>query len=197
MPRPGTIARVHSPSRLRAGGFDDAPFQRRPGGRVFVVGAVCSGTRFEGMVLGRVRQDGWNATDELLRMLAGSKFLPQLHWILLDGIAFGGLNVVDLRRLAAEAGVPAIAVMRRKPDLDALGRVVAKLPRPAARRRAISRAGPIHSLGGFVFQVQGAEPERAAEALAHFTDTGNVPEPLRLAHLVGAAIVTGQSGRRA
>ena len=197
MPDLGTIARVRSPSRLRAVGFDDAPFERRPGGRVFVVGAVCSGTRFEGMLLGRVRQDGWNATDALLRMLAGSKFLPQLHWILLDGIAFGGLNVVDLRRLATEAGVPAVAVMRRKPDLEALRRVVMRLPRPAARLAAISRAGPIHVAGKFVFQVQGAEPERAAEALAHFTDTGHVPEPLRLAHLLGAAIVTGQSGRRA
>jgi endonuclease V-like protein UPF0215 family len=48
-----------------------------------------------------------------------------------------------------------------------------------------------------VFQVQGAGPDEAAEALARLTDRGAVPEPLRLAHLVGAAISTGESGRRA
>ncbi|MFP2934395.1 hypothetical protein ACLESO_56630 [Pyxidicoccus sp. 3LG] len=45
--------------------------------------------------------------------------------------------------------------------------------------------------------MQGAEPPLVAEALARVTDRGNVPEPLRLAHLIGSAVVTGQSGQRA
>jgi hypothetical protein len=55
----------------------------------------------------------------------------------------------------------------------------------------------VHLRAPFAFQVQGAEPGTAAEALARLTDRGNVPEPLRLAHLVGAAVVRGESGRRA
>jgi hypothetical protein len=61
----------------------------------------------------------------------------------------------------------------------------------------LARAGPIHRRGSFVFQVQGAEPDAIAAALARLTDRGAVPEPLRLAHLIGAAVVTGESGRRA
>jgi len=49
----------------------------------------------------------------------------------------------------------------------------------------------------FVFQVRGADPDAIAAALARVTDRGNVPEALRLAHLVGAAVVRGESGRRA
>ena len=34
-------------------------------GRVPLAGVVCAGTRFEGLVLGAVRQDGWGATRSL------------------------------------------------------------------------------------------------------------------------------------
>ena len=94
------------------------------------VGAVCAGTRFEGMVHGSVRRDGWQA------------------------------------RPGAEA-------------------------RDARTRRAIHRHGP------FVYQVHGAEPHEIAHALTRLTDTGNVPEALRLAHLIGGALACGESGRRA
>jgi endonuclease V-like protein UPF0215 family len=185
------------PRLLRAVGFDDAPFSRSGRAEVAVAGAVCAGTRLEGMVWGRVRRDGWNATEALAGLLRGGKFLPQLHLVLLDGIALGGFNVVDLPALAAGLGRPCVAVMRRPPRLDAVEAALRHLPRPAARLERLQRAGPIHRLGGFVFQVQGATPEEAADALARLTDRGKVPEALRLAHLIGAAVRTGESGRRA
>ncbi len=181
----------------RAIGFDDAPFSRRRGAAVGLAGVVCAGTRFEGLVWGRVRQDGWDAGDAIVRLLARGKFLPQLHLVLLDGIAFGGLNVVDLAALAAALGRPCAAVMRRPPDLAAMEAAIRRLPRPGPRLARLARAGPVHRLLGFTFQVQGAPPEATAAALARLTDRGAVPEPLRLAHLVGAAVRTGESGRRA
>ena len=109
--------------RLRSIGFDDAPFERGSGrGLVPVAGVICAGTRFEGMVWGQVRRDGWNATDVLVSLLAGGKFLPQLHLVLLDGITLGGFNVVDLPALATRLRRPCIAVMRRPPDLEAMAR---------------------------------------------------------------------------
>ncbi len=182
---------------LRAIGFDDAPFARAARGDVSLAGVVCAGTRFEGLVWGRVRRDGWNATAEIVRLLAGGKFLPQLHLVLLDGIGFAGFNVVDLAALAGALGRPCVAVMRRPPDLAAVERAVRSLPRPARRLALLRRAGEIHRAGAFVFQVQGADPEATARALARLTDRGAVPEPLRLAHLVAGAVHTGESGNRA
>lgn len=189
LPRPGRL--------IRAIGFDDAPFQRRRGSAVFVAGAVCAGTRFEGLVWGKVRRDGWNATDELCRLLLHGKFLPQLHLVLLDGIAFGGLNVVDLAALAQRLERPCIAVMRRPPDLEAVERAVRHLPGAERRLAALRRAGEVHVRAPFVFQAQGIDPAVAADALARLTDKGHVPEALRLAHLIGAAVRTGESSRRA
>jgi hypothetical protein len=189
MPPPGRL--------IRAIGFDDAPFARRAGAVVPVAGAICAGTRFEGLVWGRVRRDGRSATDELCRLLLGGKFLPQLHLVLLDGIALGGFNVVDLAALHDRLGRPCVAVMRRQPDLAAVERAVRHLPGAEQRLAAMRRAGPVHARGGFVFQARGVEPDVAADALARLTDKGLVPEALRLAHLIGAAVVKGESGRRA
>ncbi|XXF77511.1 DUF99 family protein [Myxococcaceae bacterium GXIMD 01537] len=185
------------PPLPRVIGFDDAPFERRAGVAVPLVGVVCAGTRFEGLVWGRLRKDGWNATEAVCRRLEGGKFLAQLHAVLLDGVTFGGFNVVDLPRLAERLGLPCAAVMRRAPDLDAMERALRHLPGAERRLARLRAAGPIHTLGGFTFQVRGAEPEWMVELLARVTDRGRVPEPLRLAHLIGAAVVTGQSGRRA
>lgn len=49
----------------------------------------------------------------------------------------------------------------------------------------------------FIFQAKGCSKETAGLLLQRVTDTGNVPETLRLAHLIGAAIKTGQSSNSA
>ena len=182
---------------LRVIGFDDVPWRHRAGFDVGLVGAVCAGTRFEGMVYGAVRRDGWRATLTIERLLLESKFLPQVHLVLLDGIAFGGFNVVDLPRLAHSLQRPCVSVMRKLPDLAAMERAARRLPRAPARLAILRRAGPIHVSGPFVYQVHGADPRDVAAALRRLTDTGHVPEALRLAHLIAGALAYGQSGRRA
>ena len=76
-------------------------------------------------------------------------------------------------------------------------RAAQRLASPERRLRLLRRAGTIHVTRPFVFQVCGADPAETADALARLTDTGNVPEALRLAHLVGGAVAYGESGRRA
>ena len=178
-------------------GIDDAPFERGSGGPVSIAGVVCHATRFEGMLWGEATQDGTDATEALIALVAGSKFAPQLHAVLLDGIALGGFNVVDLAALHDALGRPCIAVMRRWPDRDAMRRAMARLPEPEARWARVERAGPIHDCDGFVFQAAGAQPADAALLLGAVTDRGHVPEPLRLAHLIGSAVMTGVSSKRA
>jgi endonuclease V-like protein UPF0215 family len=183
--------------KIRAIGFDDAPFVRRSNYPVGVAGVVCANTRFEGMVWGEIQADGWDATDILCQMLIGSKFLPQLHVVLLDGISLGGFNVINLPQLAQRLKRPCIALMRRKPDLNAVEEAIQKLPQSEQRLEILRQAGPIYEYPPFYFQVYGAEPEVSAQVLRCLTDCGHVPEALRLAHLIGAAVIKGESGRQA
>jgi len=149
------------------------------------------------MLWGQIGKDGMEATDAMLKMLRGSKFTNQLHLILLDGITFGGCNVVDLPRLSAEANLPAVAVMRRAPDMDRFRLVVERLPDAEERWRRVQAAGEIHQHQHFFYQVAGAEKAVIGRALDRLTDQGKVPEALRLAHLIGSAVMLGESGRRA
>ena len=195
MRSPGDI--LDAGKTLRVIGFDDAPFARAAGSPVQVAGIVCAGTRMEGMVWGTATRDGLDATDVLARLLLESKFHAQVHLVLLDGVALGGFNVVDLPALAAATERPCVAVMRRSPDLPTVHAVLDRLPHAAERRARLDRAGPIHDPDGVPFQCVGASPADVRRALAALTDRGRVPEALRLAHLIGAAVKLGQSGRRA
>jgi endonuclease V-like protein UPF0215 family len=182
---------------IRVIGFDDAPFERGVSQNVSIAGVVCGGIRFEGMVWGTVQPDGWDATDRLCELLIGGKFLPQLHLVLLDGIGFGGFNLVDLPLLASRLELPCVAVMRRLPKLAAVEDALRRLPHPEQRLELLQRAGPVYAYPPFFFQVCGETPEAIAAALCRLTDCGKVPEALRLAHLIGAAVVKGESGSQA
>ena len=185
------------PKTLRAIGFDDAPFAKRHCAIVPIVGVVCAGTRFEGVVAGKVRKDGLSATHEVERLLLGGKFLPQIHLVLFDGVAFGGFNVIDLERLATTLKKPCVAVMRKAPDLAGVERVIRTLPSPSRRLAMLHRAGEVHARPPFFFQVRGGDPDDIGEALERLTHIGHVPEALRIAHMIGGAMVNDVSGRRA
>lgn len=188
---------LERPKHIRVLGLDDAPFDHQRGTPVNFAGVVCETTRMEGLLWGEITKDGDDATRVLLDTIQRSKFHDQLHVVLLDGIAMGGFNVIDLAFLAQSLGRPCIAVMRKQPDLDRVLAALAHFDDADRRRRLIRAAGPIHHVEPFYFQVQGCAPAIAARALAKLTDVGKVPEALRLAHLIGGAIKTGESGKRA
>jgi endonuclease V-like protein UPF0215 family len=179
-------------------GFDDAPFQRGHRGDVTVVGTLFAGPRLDGVVSGRVRKDGANATRVLASLSRGSRFGAHLHAILLQGIALGGFNVVDLAALNRATGLPVLVVARRRPNLDAirealLGRV------PGGRRKwaLIERAGAMEPLAGVFVQRAGLDLDEAQALLAITTLNGKIPEPLRIAHLIAGGLGSGASRGRA
>lgn len=190
-------ALIQQKRQIRAIGFDDAPFVRHQTTKVNLSGVICSNTRFEGMVWGTVEADGRDATEVICQLLIGKKFLPQLHLVLLDGIGFGGFNLVDLPHLANSLQLPCVAVMRRPPNLDKMKRAMSRLPNYKQRLVTLQRAGHICAYPPFFFQVCGERPEIIAKALSQLTDRGKVPEALRLAHLIGAAVINGESSSQA
>ncbi|MGV2828534.1 endonuclease dU [Myxosarcina sp. GI1(2024)] len=183
--------------KIRAIGFDDAPFTRHQTAKVPIAGIVCANTRFEGMVWGEIQLDGWDATEVISQLLLGGKFLPQLHLVLLDGIGFGGFNLVDLPHLSTRLQLPCVAVMRRLPNLPKMKQALSRLSDRAKRIELLQKAGEIYAYPPFYFQVWGEQPEIVAAALKCLTDCGKVPEALRLAHLIGAAVIRGESSSQA
>ena len=188
---------VRQKKQIRAIGFDDSPFERHQQGKVNISGVICANTRFEGMVWGEVEVDGHDATETICQLLLGKKFLPQLHLVLIDGICFGGFNLIDLSQLAARLHLPCVAVMRKPPKLEKMKEAMSRLPNYESRLLTLEQAGKIHAYPPFFFQVRGEQAEIIARALMQLTDRGKVPEALRLAHLIGAAVIKGESGSSA
>lgn len=190
-------ALIRQKKQIRAIGFDDAPFIRHQIAKVNISGVICTNTRFEGMVWGAVEVDGNDATRTICQLLIGKKFLPQLHLVLLDGIGFGGFNLVDLSLLTQTLQLPCVAMMRRLPNLEKMKQAMSRLPNYQQRLELLQKAGEIHDYSPFFFQVCGEQPDIIAQALAQITDRGKVPEVLRLAHLIGAAVINGESSSQA
>ncbi len=203
-------------------GFDDGPFAREHRGDVLLVGVVCSGTRVDGIISGKIRRDGANATRVMIEVVRASQFGLQAQAIMIQGIAVGGFNVIDVHGLSNALKIPVLVVTRRKPDMAAVKRALfidAPRARPrvagAARKwRLIESAGTSEELGPSRRSLRrptglrGAPPklwvQRAAlsmaearELVADTTLHGNIPEPLRLAHLIAGGITTGKSRGRA
>lgn len=197
-------------------GFDDAPFQTRPrvhGSEIHAVGIVTSGDRFEGMLyVNQIAQDGENAQTRIRDALLNSKFHEQVHAVLLDGVTMGGLNVIDISFLANTLQRPVISVMRSQPNFSRMFDAITNVPSPHRRIARIHAAGPVYVVRHWIFQyrcpplVDGQEasasqvsPEQVATLLDRSTPRGTqkIPESLRIAHLVGAAIKTGQSSSSA
>jgi endonuclease V-like protein UPF0215 family len=182
---------------IRVIGFDDAPFENKKGACVNVAGVVCAGTQFEGMLWGKVQKDGDEATEVLSHLLLQSKFYEQVHLVLIDGLAVGGFNLIDLPKLAINLKRPCVCVMRKPPNMAAIQKALNNVPNTTKRIELLHRAGTIYQKKPFYFQVQGGEAEVVGKVLERLTVQGHVPEALRLAHLIGSAVMTGESGNRA
>ena len=178
-------------------GFDDAPFPRDHRGDVTVIGVVCSRTRLDGVLRGRVRRDGANATGRMIELIEASQFAEHIRAVLLQGIAVAGFNVFDIGRLARVLGVAVLVVARKAPDLPAIERALRRTG-PGWRRKwkLIEQAGEMEPARGLWVQRVGLSMPQAEHLLAVTTLHGKVPEPLRMAHLIAGGITTGASRGR-
>jgi endonuclease V-like protein UPF0215 family len=174
--------------------FDDGPFPRRHTGMVPVVGTVYADLRLDGVLTGNIRKDGCDAADVLGQLVETSRFNAHIRLVMLQGIALGGFNVVDVFALQRRLARPVLVVSRRRPDLTKIRSALLKnIHEGAAKWNIIERLGPMEPAGPVYIQRVGLARQDALETLRRFAVHSHVPEPLRSAHLIAGALVSGQS----
>jgi len=188
MPREGK-----SPKGVRFLGVDDSPFSKTDS-QVLVVGVLWRNNHIEGVLSTRVERDGSDSTRKLASMLSSSRFSDQARAILVNSITVAGFNIIDIKKLSELTGLPVICVTRKKPDKQKTLNALSKVKCGERKKKLVEKAGAAHKAGSVFIQVAGITPEKAAVLLKQFK---TVPEPIRIAHLIGGGIVRGESSGKA
>lgn len=180
---------------IRVLGIDDGAFVPHTKGMVGIVGVVYRGGYWlDGVMRTEVEIDGMDATEKIASMILKSPHYDQLRVVMLNGVTFAGFNVVDIRKLFKRLGLPVIAVTREKPNLERIERALMNLPEREKRWEAIQNAGKITEVQtrrgeeAVYMQIAGIS-ERDAEKILEKTSTrSNVPEALRVAHIIASGL---------
>jgi len=180
---------------IRVLGVDDGVFIPHSRGSAPVIGVVFRGEYWlDGVMSTKVEVDGFDATDKIATMIVDSRHYEQLRVIMLDGITFGGFNVVDIKKLNAKTRLPVIAVTRDKPDFDDIRKALKNLRSPEVRWKAILNAGEIFEVNTrrknekAFMEICGILEDDARKIVLLTSTRSSVPEALRVAHLIASGI---------
>lgn len=180
---------------IRVVGVDDGVFVPHTKGFADVIGIVFRGGYWlDGVMKTEVAIDGMDATDKIADMIKGSPHYAQLRVIMLNGVTFAGFNVVDIVRLSELTKLSVIAVTREKPDFEDIRRALTHLPENEVRWKIIENVRGLISVKSrkgeapIFVQVAGIYKEDAVRIVRETSTRSNVPEPLRVAHIIASGL---------
>ena len=180
---------------IRVLGIDDGRFVPHTKGTVEVVGVVYRGGYwFEGVMHTEITIDGLDATEKIACMIESSPYYRELRAVILDGITFAGFNVVDVSKLSLRVDLPVMSVAREKPDLVIIGRALKNLPEFEVRWQAIENSGEFFEVetrngeNPVYIQIAGILLEDAKKIMKRTSTLSNIPEALRVAHIIASGL---------
>ena len=184
---------------IRVLGVDDGIFVPHTKGTVDVVGVVYRGGYWlDGIMRTEVTVDGMDATEKIAAMIKKSPHYEELRVVILNGITFAGFNVVDINKLFKTVNLPVIAVTRGKPHLEKIRKALENLPECERRWRATESAGKIievqtrNTKEAVYMQIAGVSQEDAETILKSTSTRSNIPEALRVAHIIASGLTRSE-----
>lgn len=176
-------------------GIDDGQFVPRTKGTVDVVGVVYRGGYwFEGVMRTKITIDGFDATEKIAKMIESSPYYRELRVVVLDGVTFAGFNVVDISKLSRKVDLPVMSVTREKPELEEIRSALKNLSGFEVRWQAMRNAGvlfevePRNGENPIYIQTAGILREDAEKIIRKTSTRSNVPEALRVAHIIASGL---------
>lgn len=195
------ILDFHIKREIRILGIDDSALLNE---KVMIVGTVFRGADWmDGVLRSDITKDGVDATDIIINMIIKSKHYGQIRVVMLDGITYAGFNVVDINEIYGQTGIPVIVVMRSMPDFEKIKAALKYFPDGDERWIIIQKAGKIDEIAGgkekssIYVQKAGINLEIVLKIIRLTSIRSNIPEPLRVAHLIATGIILGESRGKA
>lgn len=181
---------------VRVLGIDDGFFRPMTRTKTILIGVVYRfGHIVEGIISSEIRVDGLDSTAKIIGMAKNKKFKSQFSFIILSGINFAGFNVASVKKIFFETKLPIIIVFRKKPGMEKFVAALKKVPNFKKRLSFIEDAGPFNEFKNFFYQFYGCSRQEAEKVLQETILHSNMPEPVRLAHLIASGVTIGESTR--
>ena len=194
-------SRFHIKPEIRILGIDDSALISDS---ITIVGAVFRGGEWlDGVLRSEITRDGMDGTDVIIKMVTSTKHYNQIRVIMLDGVTYGGFNPINIVRIYEETGLPVIVIMRACPDFEKIEAALENLTQPGERLEIIRRAGRISRVvtkdasNPIYIQCAGIDRRDARRIVQLSSTRSNVPEPIRVAHLIATGVVCGESRGKA
>lgn len=182
---------------IRILGVDDAPFPIHTTQPVMVIGTVFrAGEWLDGVLRTYIKGDGRDATSKIISMVNHTRHKDQLGVIMLDGITFGGFNVINIPEIFQLTEIPVIVVMRKYPNLKKIKKALKRFQDWEKRWNDVLAAGEIYKIENkedIYIQISGIKLEDAERIVRLSSTRSAIPEPIRVAHIIAAGVVTGES----
>lgn len=183
--------------QIRILGIDDSPFTFNDKYST-VIGVVMRGGEYIECVLrDQVAIDGNEATSIIKRMIENTKHRQQLKIVMLDGVALGGFNIVNINELYDSTRLPVITITRDEPDFEKIKKALQNNFHDWKTRWEILKEGKLHTVktshNPIFVKCAGIPIGEAEEIINIATIRGAIPEPIRVAHLIASGITRGES----
>ncbi len=185
---------------IRIIAWDDCAFKFRQRS-VLIVGAIFRGGKFlDGLLSTKIEKDDMDATEKIIKSIKKSRHYDQLSLIMLDGISYGGFNLVDIKKLNKETNLPVMAIQRKVPNIKKFSDAMKIFKDHKKRIAVVKKAGKFYrykvSQGDVFYQRCGISDDSCRKILAMTCVRSNIPEPIRVAHLIASGL-SGESRGRA
>lgn len=194
---------------IRILGIDDAPFKRQDKEVLCIAVVYRGGNYIDGLLSFYVKKDGKDATDKIISTIKKTRHKEQLQLIMLDGINVAGFNMIDIQKIYKATKLPVMVCMRKKPKMKKFKTALSRIDK--TRINLIEKAGNIYRIKinrkdkqknkkhenkkdkvAYV-QLAGLQEKQAREILKITCTNSDIPEPLRVAHLIAQGLVLGES----
>ena len=182
---------------IRILGIDDAPFPLHTKNKVMLIGTVFrGGIWLDGVLRTYITGDGEDSTEKIIHMVNKTRHKDQIGVIMLDGITFGGFNLVNIKKIFEKTGVPVIVIMRKFPNFEKIKKALLRFDDHEKRWSSILDAGEVFKIENkepIYIQISGLDLDDAKEIVALSITRSAIPEPIRVAHLIATGVETGES----
>ena len=171
-------------------GLDDGPFSRASDKFAPFVGVLMRlDGRIEGIRLRKLPIDGDTAEDTIAEIVL-SIGADNINLVMSEGVTFAGFDIVSPQEIFHRTGIPYISITKSTADMASMEAALSKHGEEGKIAR-LAKLNPVKCKINdreFTLNYSGIAKEEAVKIIEKSTLVGNVPEPVRIAHMIAEGL---------